>query len=83
MGVRGIPAAGGLLARHVTDDWSLRGDQGYRQQVEGYLAKRGVAQFTHGICPSCEERVLADDALRETMCEAMGEVMRDKNKRWS
>lgn len=49
MGVRGIPAAGGLLARHVTDDWSLRGDQGYRQQVEGYLAKRGVAQFTHGI----------------------------------
>lgn len=52
----------------------VRDDQGYWQQVESYLARRGVAQFTHGICPSCEERVLAEDTLRE----AMGEVMRER-----
>lgn len=61
----------------------VRDDEGYWEQVEGYLAKRGVAQCTHGICPACEERMLADDALREAMREAMGEVMRDKNKKWS
>ncbi len=61
----------------------VRDDQGYWQQVEGYLARRGVAQFTHGICPSCEERVLAEDTLREAMREAMGEVMRDRNKKWN
>lgn len=53
----------------------VRDDQGYWQQVEGYLADRNIAQLTHGICPSCEARVLADDALRE--------AMRAKNEEWS
>lgn len=61
----------------------VRDDQGYWQQVESYLARRGVAQFTHGICPSCEQRVLADDVVREAVREAMGEVARDKNKTWN
>lgn len=42
----------------------VRDDQGYWQQVEGYLADRNIARFTHGVCPSCEAKVLADDVLR-------------------
>lgn len=50
----------------------VRDDQGYWQQVEGYLTDRDIAHFTHGICPSCMAKVLADDASRE--------ATRDKNE---
>jgi hypothetical protein len=43
----------------------VRNDQGYWQQVERYLADRDIAQVTHGICPSCSAKLLADDVLRE------------------
>ena len=45
----------------------VRDDQGYWQQVERYLADRDIAHVTHGICPSCAAKVLADDALQEAM----------------
>jgi ABC-type phosphate/phosphonate transport system substrate-binding protein len=31
----------------------IRNDEGYWEQVEGYIAKNSEAQFTHGICPEC------------------------------
>ncbi len=38
----------------------IRGDDQYWQQVEGYIAAHSDAQFSHGICPSCFERLSAD-----------------------
>lgn len=32
---------------------SIRKDDGYWQQVEGYLADHAGTQFSHGICPDC------------------------------
>src|SRR5678816_1852168 len=35
----------------------IRGDDQYWQQVEGYIAKHSDAQFSHGICPTCYQKV--------------------------
>ena len=35
----------------------IRGDDQYWQQVEGYIAQHSDAQFSHGICPSCFQKV--------------------------
>ena len=34
----------------------IRDDQGYWQQLEGYLHSHSGAEFSHGICPECLER---------------------------
>jgi hypothetical protein len=31
----------------------IRGDEGYWEQLEGYMSKHTEVEFTHGICPSC------------------------------
>lgn len=38
----------------------IRGDDQYWQQVEGYIAEHSGAQFSHGICPSCFEKLSAE-----------------------
>lgn len=35
----------------------IRGDDQYWQQVEGYIARHSDAQFSHGICPACFQKV--------------------------
>lgn len=35
----------------------IRDDRGYWQQLEAYLAARSDAQFSHGLCPVCAERM--------------------------
>jgi len=35
----------------------IRGDDQYWQQVESYVAARSDAQFSHGICPPCYEKL--------------------------
>ena len=35
----------------------IRGDDQYWQQVEGYIAQHSDAQFSHGICPTCYQKV--------------------------
>lgn len=35
----------------------IRDDKGYWSQVEIYIAQRSGAQFTHGICPDCAQRL--------------------------
>jgi PAS domain S-box-containing protein len=35
----------------------IRNDQGYWEQVEGYIAKHSEADFTHGICPDCVRKL--------------------------
>jgi phosphoserine phosphatase RsbU/P len=39
----------------------IRDDQNYWNQVETYLAEHSDVQFSHGICPSCYQRVLKDE----------------------
>ncbi|HTS16305.1 MAG TPA: response regulator [Verrucomicrobiae bacterium] len=36
----------------------IRNDQNYWQQVDSYIAEHSEAQFTHGICPECREKVV-------------------------
>jgi len=35
----------------------IRDDKGYWEQVEAYVARHTDAQFSHGICPDCMERL--------------------------
>jgi ligand-binding sensor domain-containing protein len=38
----------------------IRNDKGYWDQIEGYIQKHSEAQFTHGICPECAEKLYGD-----------------------
>lgn len=35
----------------------IRDDQGYWQKIETYISQHSQAQFTHGICPECSEKL--------------------------
>ena len=35
----------------------IRNDEGYWQNVERYIREHSEAQFTHGICPDCAEKL--------------------------
>ena len=35
----------------------IRNDQGYWQQVEGYIMEHSSARFTHGLCPDCIQKM--------------------------
>ena len=38
----------------------VRDDQGYWQQVEIYVSERSDVEFTHGMCPDCARRFIAE-----------------------
>lgn len=40
---------------------NIRDDENYWQTVEAYLAHHTHTQFSHGICPTCYERVVASE----------------------
>ena len=43
----------------------IRSDQNYWEQVDSYIANHSDAQFSHGICPPCYEKAVAEiDALK-------------------
>jgi len=35
----------------------IRDDQGYWNQIEGYIKEHSEAEFTHSLCPDCAERL--------------------------
>jgi hypothetical protein len=35
----------------------IRDDQGYWNQIERYISKHSMAEFTHGLCPECAKRL--------------------------
>jgi len=39
----------------------IRNDQGYWQTVEHYIEEHSQAEFTHGMCPDCQKKFMADD----------------------
>ncbi|HEX3482187.1 MAG TPA: two-component regulator propeller domain-containing protein [Kofleriaceae bacterium] len=41
----------------------IRDDRGYWSKIEAYLGARTEAQFTHGICPECTEKMLAEESF--------------------
>ncbi len=41
----------------------IRNDEGYWEQLEGYISEHTAATFTHGICPNCAE-VFFPEAMR-------------------
>jgi sigma-B regulation protein RsbU (phosphoserine phosphatase) len=38
----------------------IRADENYWEQVESYITDHSGARFTHGICPTCFEKVAAE-----------------------
>ena len=41
----------------------IRGDTGTWQQMEVYIEKHTGSQFSHGLCPDCARKILADVGL--------------------
>jgi len=42
----------------------IRDDQNYWQQVDTYVADHSEAQFTHGICPECRDKIVKPELDR-------------------
>jgi hypothetical protein len=42
----------------------VRTDEGYWEQIEKYIKDRSEAEFSHGICPECEEALYPDIVKR-------------------
>jgi sigma-B regulation protein RsbU (phosphoserine phosphatase) len=52
----------------------IRDDKNYWQQVDTYVADHSEAQFTHGICPECRDKIVKPELERlkldqETACK--------------
>ncbi len=43
----------------------LRDDKGYWQSVEQYISERTEAEFTHGMCPECQEKYFSEYSSEE------------------
>jgi hypothetical protein len=43
---------------------SIRDDAGYWNRIEAYILEHTEAEFTHGICPQCLEKIYPDVARR-------------------
>jgi PAS domain S-box-containing protein len=43
----------------------IRDDRGYWQQIEEYIRQHSEADFSHGICPACEEELYPDPSNLE------------------
>jgi len=42
----------------------IRNDQNYWQQVDTYVSEHSEAQFTHGICPDCRDKIVKPELAR-------------------
>ena len=42
----------------------IRNDEGYWEQLEGYISQHSAATFTHGICPHCLDDLYPGTAER-------------------
>jgi hypothetical protein len=38
----------------------IRDDKGYWNQIEAYISEHSAAEFSHGICPECVEKLYPD-----------------------
>ena len=54
--LREVKQLGGLLPICAKCK-KIRDDKGYWNQIEGYIQKHSDAQFSHGICPECSDKL--------------------------
>ena len=52
----------------------IRNDEGYWEQLEGYISQHSAATFTHGICPHCLDDLYPGSAERIRAKKASGEA---------
>jgi len=52
----------------------IRNDEGYWQQLEGYISQHSAATFTHGICPHCLDDLYPGTAERIRAKKTGGEA---------
>jgi len=50
----------------------IRDDRGYWSRIEAYLGARTDAQFTHGICPDCTDKMLAEESFGRSTISSKG-----------
>ncbi len=50
----------------------IRDEKGEWQFMENYISERTAAQFTHGYCPECAEKLRKDIRSRPAVCEMCG-----------
>jgi sigma-B regulation protein RsbU (phosphoserine phosphatase) len=48
----------------------IRSDENYWEKVESYISEHTNAQFSHGICPPCLEKVMAEADETSAMTQA-------------
>jgi len=53
-----IKTLGGLIPI-CSNCKKIRNDDGYWQQLEVYIKEHSDAEFTHGLCPECEQKIYA------------------------
>ncbi len=46
----------------------VRDDKGYWNQIEAYVSEHSDAEFSHGICPDCAQRLYPEYSSPETKC---------------
>ncbi|MGD9365722.1 MAG: hypothetical protein PVH87_08515 [Desulfobacteraceae bacterium] len=39
----------------------IRDDRGYWNQIESFISEHSEAEFSHGICPACAEKLYPDE----------------------
>ncbi len=44
----------------------IRDDQGYWNSVEEYISGHTQAEFSHGMCPACFEKIVAEEDSKES-----------------
>jgi ligand-binding sensor domain-containing protein len=57
----------------------IRDDSGYWQQVETYISRRTDAQFSHGYCPECYQKLCRELGLEEKE-GGFGEINRNSGE---
>jgi PAS domain S-box-containing protein len=45
----------------------IRDDRGYWKQIESYISAHSEAEFTHGMCPDCSEKLYGDKQWYQKM----------------
>ncbi len=65
----------------------IRDDEGYWHQVEAYLARHTGASLTHGVCPTCLDRLAADlegrDAPGPSTQPPIAPARAERTPRWA
>ena len=62
----------------------IRDDKGYWHKIESYISEHSEAEFTHGICPKCAEKLYPkfNPYKNDEELELINKGAIDENKHW-